>query len=66
MKHGPFALLCKDFPVVLIMPNNSDFDKMKNAYQEIKSRDAKILCITDNDMFKSDYKISIPHNENFL
>ena len=65
LKHGPFALLCKDFPVVLIMPNNSDFDKMKNAYQEIKSRNAKILCITDNDMFKSDYKISIPHNEIF-
>ena len=65
LKHGPFALLCKDFPVVLVMPNNSDFDKMKNAYQEIKSRDAKILCITDNDMFKSDHKISIPHNEIF-
>ena len=65
LKHGPFALLCKDFPIVLVMPNNSDFDKMKNAYQEIKSRDAKILCITDNDMFKTEHKIIIPHNEIF-
>ena len=65
LKHGPFALLCKDFPVVLVMPNNSDFDKMKNAYQEIRSRDAKILCITDNDMFKAEYNITVPHNEIF-
>lgn len=65
LKHGPFALLCKDFPVVLVMPKNKDFDKMKNAYQEIKSRDAKILCITDDDKFESKHKIMIVHNEIF-
>ena len=65
LKHGPFALLCKDFPVVLVMPKNKDFDKMKNAYQEIKSRDAKILCITDDDKFESKHKITIVHNEIF-
>lgn len=65
LKHGPFALLCKDFPVVLVMPKNKDFDKMKNAYQEIKSRGAKILCITDDDKFESIHKITIVHNEIF-
>lgn len=65
LKHGPFALLCKDFPVVLVMPKNKDFDKMKNAYQEIKSRDAKILCITDDNKFESIHKITIVHNEIF-
>ena len=65
LKHGPFALLCKDFPVVLIMPKNKDFNKMKNAYQEIKSRDADILCITDDIDFNSKHKINIVHNEIF-
>jgi glutamine---fructose-6-phosphate transaminase (isomerizing) len=65
LKHGPFALLCKDFPVVLVMPKNKDFDKMKNTYQEIKSRDAKILCITDDINFESKHKIRIVHNEIF-
>ena len=65
LKHGPFALLCKDFQVVLVMPKNKDFDKMKNAYQEIKSRDAEILCITDDVNFESKHKITIVHNEIF-
>ena len=65
LKHGPFALLGKDFPVILIMPKNKDFSKMKNAYQEIKSRNAEILCITDDIDWKCKHKIEIPHNEIF-
>lgn len=48
LKHGPFALLSKDFPVILISPNNEHYSKMINVYEEIKSRMSPILFITDN------------------
>lgn len=47
LKHGPFALLDKDFPVVLIGPNDKYYEKTENAYEEIKSRHANIIMITN-------------------
>ena len=47
LKHGPFALLSKDFPVILISPNNEHYSKMINVYEEIKSRMSPILFISD-------------------
>jgi glucosamine--fructose-6-phosphate aminotransferase (isomerizing) len=46
LKHGPFALLHKDFPVILISPDNEHSVKNENAYEEIKSRNAKIVDIS--------------------
>ena len=40
-----FALLEKDFPVILIAPENKYFAKNMNAYEEIKSRYAKIILV---------------------
>ena len=48
LKHGPFALLEPNFPVILIAPTNKHFSKNMNAYEEIKSRHATIILITDN------------------
>lgn len=64
LKHGPFALLHKDFPVVLVAPDNEHFQKNENAYEEIKSRHASIIFITDKDVNK-DNMIKITHNESF-
>ena len=38
LKHGPFGLLEKDYPVILISPDSSveDHTKMINACEEIK------------------------------
>ena len=49
LKHGPFALLHKDFPVVLIAPHNKHYAKNENAYEEIKSRHARIIYITNKE-----------------
>ena len=68
LKHGPFALLDKDFPVILIAPNDKYYSKMKSVYQEIKSREASILLITDNKNCKIDNyskTIVIPNNDTF-
>ena len=43
LKHGPFALLDENVPVIIISPNNEYFAKNYNAYQEIKSRNSPIL-----------------------
>jgi len=47
LKHGPFALLSEKFPVILVATDNIYFSKMLNVYEEIKSRKAPILFITD-------------------
>jgi glucosamine--fructose-6-phosphate aminotransferase (isomerizing) len=65
LKHGPFALLCKDFPVVLIAPKNKHYAKMNNTYQEILSREAKIIFITDDTECTYPNLILIPENKVF-
>lgn len=46
LKHGPFALLEKDIPVIFLI-NNKYKNKMLNAYEEVKSRNAYCLVITN-------------------
>ncbi|MCD6550063.1 glutamine--fructose-6-phosphate transaminase (isomerizing) [bacterium] len=45
IKHGPIALLDEDFPVVCIAPSDSVYEKMRNAIEEVKSRNGKVLAI---------------------
>ena len=69
LKHGPFALLEKDFPVILLWFKDQHYAKTLNAYEEIKSRHAEIIIITDDEKIASnpEYKntVLIPENENF-
>lgn len=62
LKHGPFALLDKNVPVILVMPDNEHYLKMNNAYEEIKSRHSPILVITDNKNAKYENMIILPRN----
>ena len=50
LKHGPFALLDKDFPVIMFGVNDNNLTKVLNAYEEVKTRGAKIILITDKDI----------------
>jgi glucosamine--fructose-6-phosphate aminotransferase (isomerizing) len=47
LKHGPFALLNDNFPVIILAPDDENYAKVENAYEEIKSRNAPIVFITD-------------------
>ena len=50
MKHGPIALLDKDFPVVVIAPRDMVYNKIVNNIKEVKARDALVLAIaTEGD-----------------
>jgi len=64
LKHGPFALLDEHFPVIILAPHNEHYDKVENAYEEIKSRNAPIIFITDKQINRENV-IIIPNNSTF-
>ncbi len=50
MKHGPIALLSKDFPVIAMMTKNQLYDKMWSNIEEAKARNARVLIVaTEGD-----------------
>ena len=66
LKHGPFALLDETFPVILIAPKDQHLTKNINAYNEIKSRYAPIIIITNVTEFDSMNNILyIPYNKTY-
>lgn len=64
LKHGPFALLDDNVPVILLASSFNFYDKTKNAYKEIESRNSQIIFITNKDE-EIKNKILIPTNETF-
>ena len=67
LKHGPFALLYKNFPVIIIKLRDEHYDKVQNAYEEVKSRQGCVITITNGVSIDEDKKknIIIPENNTF-
>ena len=65
LKHGPFGLLEKDFPVILIDSDQNHYSKMINVYEEIKSRHANVITISNNYNLERENLILIPNNKTF-
>ncbi len=63
-KHGPIALIEKDFPVISIVLNDHLQEKMLIAIEEMKSRGAYIISVCEEGMKKiqekSDFIFEIP------
>ncbi|MDE2803039.1 MAG: glutamine--fructose-6-phosphate transaminase (isomerizing) [Chloroflexota bacterium] len=49
LKHGPFALLDANTPVIAIMPRDDTYERMLVAVEEIHARGAPIIALTDCD-----------------
>jgi glucosamine--fructose-6-phosphate aminotransferase (isomerizing) len=49
LKHGPFALLDENFPVIILDLNEEHRSKILNCYQEVYSRLAPIIFITNDE-----------------
>lgn len=49
MKHGPLALIDKDFPTVVLMPFDSVYEKTRSNMEEIRGRSGPIIAITSED-----------------
>ena len=62
LKHGPFALLEPEFPVIILAPNNDHYSKVINAYEEVKSRHANVILITNNQDCDKENTIILPKN----
>lgn len=64
LKHGPFAIIEPGLPIFLILMKDDYFVKNTSTSEEIKSRDAYVIGITDtnvnNAMF--DHIITVPNN----
>jgi glucosamine--fructose-6-phosphate aminotransferase (isomerizing) len=65
LKHGPFALLDENMSVILLDCTDIYSDKIRNCYEEVKSRYSPILLITNNNNIEHNNKIVIPFNKTF-
>ena len=45
MKHGPIALIDKNFPSLFIVPQDSVYEKMISNIQEIKARGGPVIAV---------------------
>lgn len=68
LKHGPFALLDETFPVIILNLDQNHNTKTINCYQEVSSRNAPIILITNNMNLWHDNmckNIIIPENNSY-
>jgi glucosamine--fructose-6-phosphate aminotransferase (isomerizing) len=70
LKHGPFALLDENFPVMILNLNQNYSSKIMNCYEEVLSRNSPIIFITNDiamlnsDIIKCD-TILVPENKSY-
>ena len=65
LKHGTFALLDENVPIIIISPNNEFYMKNRNSYEEVKARNSPIIVITDKINNDFENKIIIPENKTY-
>ena len=51
LKHGPIALVDKLTPLIAIVPNDTWFEKTSSNIQEVATRGAPIIILTDDPVF---------------
>ena len=49
LKHGPFAMLTEETPVIALVPKDRTFTRVLNSVKEIRARGAPVIAITDTD-----------------
>lgn len=62
LKHGPYAMIEKDTPIILLYKQRDHF--VKSIVEEIKTRGAFIVEISPNAIDK-EYNIVLPNNKTF-
>jgi glucosamine--fructose-6-phosphate aminotransferase (isomerizing) len=68
LKHGPFALLDENFPVIILNMDQTHRAKTLNCYQEVSSRNAPVLLITNDISISTDVLcdiIYVPENKSY-
>jgi len=66
LKHGPFALLTKDTPVIAVITRDVTYDKIIANIGEVKARGPKVIAISDDQDTEiekyADYTLRYPTN----
>jgi glucosamine--fructose-6-phosphate aminotransferase (isomerizing) len=68
LKHGPFALLDENFPVIILNMDQTHRAKTLNCYQEVSSRNSPVLIITNDISISSEVScdiIYVPENKSY-
>ncbi len=64
LKHGPLALVSKDTPCVIILPESDLLAKSIGSLEEIKARGAPVIVVTDSSQERidklADHVIRVP------
>jgi glucosamine--fructose-6-phosphate aminotransferase (isomerizing) len=70
LKHGPFALLTKDTPVIAIVTRDETYDKILANIGEIKARGSKVIAIAEDKDTEiqnhADYVLRFPASSHVL
>ncbi len=70
LKHGPIALLDREFPVFVVIPMDPLYQKMKSNVIETRARNARCISLTTQDNNEaetfSDDVIYMPHCSDYL
>jgi glucosamine--fructose-6-phosphate aminotransferase (isomerizing) len=64
LKHGPFALVEENLPIIILDIGDKNREKNRNAYEELISRKANVIYITDKQTDIENH-ILIENNEVF-
>ena len=70
LKHGPFALLTKDTPVIAIVTRDETYEKIIANIGEIKARGSKVIAIAEDKdteiQHHADYVLRFPSSSHVL
>jgi glutamine---fructose-6-phosphate transaminase (isomerizing) len=70
LKHGPFALLTKVTPVIVIATKDETYDKILANIGEVKARGPQVIAIAEEDDTEiekhADFVLRVPGNSSFL
>lgn len=70
LKHGPLALVTKDTPCVVILPDTELLAKSLSSLEEIKARGAPVIAVTDSSHQRitelADHVIMVPPSDPLL
>lgn len=50
LKHGVLALVDNDMPIVMLLPDDYNFPKAWNAFEQVRARGGKPIIITDKKL----------------
>ena len=67
LKHGPFALLDENFPVIILNCHEEHNSKILNCFEEVHSRNSPIIIISNYDFItnKECIKIKVSKNNSY-